>query len=105
MERGEVVPHTLAVDEGEDLASRFVFRPKTSFELGVNVSFEEETLGSEPLRRWVGHASLDGLHGRSIWWFRYGGRAQSLFATGHLRGCLCDEQALFTTALCVCVQV
>ena len=118
-EHGEVVPHPKVVDEGDELARRFIIRasarealeehaaskairsaaatrsrPVKTSEPGTLCFFYRHYPGKRAetaMRgRYLGPAALIGPHGRSSWWVSFGGRAH-LCATEHLRGVTPDE--------------
>ena len=109
MEHGEVVSHPTVVDEGDELARRFIIgasarealeehaaaeairraaatrsRPMKTFEPSTLCFFCRHYQGKRAetaMRgRYLGPATLIGPHGRSSWCMRFGGRA-SLCAT------------------------
>ena len=119
MEHGEVVSHPKVLDEGDELARRFMIRasarealeehaaseairraattrsrPMWTFEPGTLCFFYRHYPGSRAetaMRgRYLGRAALFGPHGRRSWWVRFGGRAY-LCAAEHLRGDTPDE--------------
>ena len=104
MEHGEVVPHPKVMDEGDELARRFIIRasarevleehavseanrgaaatrswPMNTFEPGTLCFFYGHYPGERAETamqgRYLGPAALIGPHGRSGWWVRFGGRA------------------------------
>ena len=111
MEHGEVVSHPTVVDEGDELARRFIIRASAREALEQHAAaaairraaatrsrplcfFYRHYPGKRPetaMRgRYLGPVALIGPHGRSSWWVRFGGRAY-LCATEHLRGVTLDE--------------
>ena len=118
MEQGEVVPHPKVVDDGDELATRFINRAPTrealeenaaseairraaatrsrsmkTFEPGTSVSstdYPGKRTETALRRRYLRPAALIGAHGGSSWWVRFGGRTY-LCATEHLRGVTPDE--------------
>ena len=114
MEHGEVIAHPKLVDEGDELARRFIVRasardaleehaaseairraaatrsrPMKTFEPSTLCFFYRHYTGERAetaMRgRYLGPAALIGSHGRSGSWVRFCGRAH-LCATEHLRG-------------------
>ena len=119
MEHGEVVPYPKVLDEGDELARRFLIRasareaseehaaseairraaatrsrPMKTFKPRTLYFFHRHYPGKRAetaLRgRYLGPAALIGPHGRSSWWVKFGRRAY-LCATEHLRGVTPDE--------------
>ena len=114
-----VVPHPKVVEEGDELATRFIIRTSVREALEEHAASEAvrraAATRSWPMKtfepctlcffyrhhpgkradtamrgRYLGPLALIGPHGRSGWWVRFGGRAH-LCATEHLRGITPDE--------------
>ena len=119
MEHGEVVPHPTVVDEGDELARRFIIRVSArkdleehaaseairraaathsramkTFEPGTLCVFHRHYTGKRAetaMRgRYLGPADLMGPYGRSSWWVLFGRKAY-LCDSEHLREVTPDE--------------
>ena len=107
MEHGEAVPHPTVVDEGDELARRFIIRASAREALEEHAAAEairraaatrsrqRKTFEPRPLcfcyrhypgkraetamrGRSLGPTALIGPHGRSGWWVRFGRRGVSV---------------------------